>query len=124
MVGYYIRPGYSYEHDQKEIWKELLAITKYLCDSPYLIAEEACNRRGRFSLDEYNEYAKSYKNCTDLTIKITDGTDFDKKDQFIQQYASGGNPGRSIKEDLRRAFCLLVLRNMNEIGMNINISVS
>jgi len=130
MTGYYITVGYNSRYDKENVWKKLKEVVENICFEPSVILTEVL----RFDisgllkntdLSELKEYAQSYKDQNDVTIKIVERTDSDGKAiNSIDQLASGGGIERKIKEHFRRAFCRLVLNEMHANNMEININVS
>lgn len=129
MTGYYIelgyQSGYSADFDLDEAWKEMKTVCGEICSRPERIADEAVRLGAPVEDDgaEIYTYAQSYHNCSDLTIKIVEKEKDGEKRRYIQQFASGGNPCRMMKEHLRRAFCRLMMEEMHKRGIEINISV-
>jgi len=120
-TAHVIQVGYNSAHHKKDVWKELKEYVGYLCSSNFKIADEAKKYTSKISHDQLDEFGKSYKECKDLTIRIHDNEDVDEC--YIRQMSSGGGVDREIKEQLRRAFCRLVLERMHSLNMEINISV-
>lgn len=122
MTTFVITVGYNPNFNKKEVWEELVEYVNYLRDKPELILLELAPFLNEDDGKMYEECAALYsKNSKDLTIKIQKIEDIESG--AIIQSSSGGGGWRDIKEDVRRAFCSLVLKHMNRKRMNININV-
>jgi hypothetical protein len=77
----------------------------------------------RYDRRDLMDVALKYPTDEDLTIKILDSPK-DPARRQIQQLASGYGKWRTIKEELRRAFCRLVLAEMHKRGMEVDIFVA
>lgn len=62
------------------------------------------------------------KPVEDLTVRVDHDEERDSL-PIIVQLASGGEPGRSTKEALRRAVCRLVMEHCHRNAMEVSISV-
>lgn len=127
MRGYYLDIGYS--DNPEEAWKELRRHVVHLCAHPERIATEA-SRLGcpeELEGEMLADYAERYRDREDYTIFIQEtalATLADPGSPYVVQFASGGGPGRVLKEHLRRAFCRLVIEHMHRQGIEVNLRVS
>ena len=135
MTGYHITIGYNSGHHKEEVWEELKNIVNLIRNNPQQIAEELLavekfgpnyclptNSVESVDEDTIREFAQYYKKATDATLQILEDEDIEKCQ--IMQLASSGGGYRDLKEQLRRAFCRVVLREMHKRGMEVNIIVS
>lgn len=116
-----IQIGYNSSKCKYYVWEELKNHAEYLCNHPDDIAIEAKKYTVAALNDLVDEFSKAYTDCRDLTIQIKENKDVDKC--YISQSSSGGGDQREVKEQLRRAFCRLILDYMHFLNMEINISV-
>jgi len=131
MTSYRISLGYAYDNPSDERrWDALKAAVADLPNNTHRIAEEAvrlgCPAEGHGA--GLGEYLAGYlPGSTDLTIRVVDEEDPHDppgRRREIWQAASGGDPSRSIKHHLRRAFCRLVMEEMHRRGIEVNVVVS
>jgi hypothetical protein len=124
-TGYTIELGYG-----DGTWQDLKDTALELCEHPILIATEALEHGAPNELEGETlyGYAEAFKHRTDLTIEfIEPGHPFwrDTYEQpFIHMMASGGDPARTMKEYVRRAFLRLLMADMHRRGMEISVRVS
>lgn len=135
MTGYYLEIGYcSQGPDLEEAWEILKQVVREICDRPGQIAKEAERCLPAFGipvpdLNTVSDYLERYRlidDNQDLTIFIEETPRDPGNKEFkprIVQYASGGEPGRKLKEHLRRAFCRLVIEKMHKREIEVNLSV-
>jgi hypothetical protein len=130
MTNYRISLGYNWDGPgAEEQWEALKSVVADLRANTHRIAEEAV-RMGcpvEESGDGLGEYLEGYlPDSADLTIRVIDEEDRlnpPERLREIWQAASGGDPSRSIKHHLRRAFCRLVMGEMHRRGIDINVVV-
>ena len=124
MTSYIISLGYN-SGDSSRIVQSLLGIINNIREDPKQLVHEVIKLHydDDMKLDKYFEFAEMYRHRNkDLTLVIHGNHDYEEL--RITQLASGGGTDRQIKEDLRRAFCRLVLVRMHKLRLEINISVS
>ncbi len=127
MTGYYLRPGYQSNGSREEAWAVIRAIVADLRLDPNAIMAEVVRVDPKILLDEdYDECAMLYADDRDLTLRIFDaGREADQQDgPVIVQLASGGGKFREIKEQLRRAYCRLVIERCHAKGIEVNLEVA
>ena len=123
MTSYTIHVGYNSSRDNVEVAERMLAALEYLQDHPQRIAVEALRVEPYLNINTLTDYAESYrKPVTDLTVVVQPDKERNNL-PTIYQAASGGEPGRSAKEALRRAVCRLVMEYCHRNGMEVSISV-
>lgn len=129
MTGYHISIGYLSGYDKEEAWEVLKRVVLELCNAPARIAEEAM----RFGMNGAvaREYAEAYRGASlesrgteDSTLRIIEANPVEETKPEIMQLASGGGPSRIYKEQMRRAFCRLVMDEMHKLEIEININVA
>ena len=118
-TGYRIELGYNANLDMDDIeaWEYVEAAALRM------ISAEAMEYGAPEVLDgePLANYAYAFKERKDLTItfqKSSDGI------PYIHMYASGGDPGRTLKAHTRRAFIRLLLQEAHRKGIELNITVS
>lgn len=124
MTGYYISVGYNSSFSADEVWDEFKRVGQEIANKPDAICLEA-SRVDDFGMAELKEYGEAFvQEQEDLTIRFKDAdpNDEDSEPQIVM-YASGGDPSRSLKESVRRAYIRLVLQEMHSKQMEINIQV-
>lgn len=129
MTGYHISIGYLSGYDKDEAWEVLKRVVLELCNAPARIAEEAM----RFGMDGAvaREYAEAYRGASlethgteDSTLRIIEKNEAEGTPPQIMQLAGGSGPSRLYKEQMRRAFCRLVMYEMHKLEIEININVA
>lgn len=126
MTGYTIRvgylSGYSCDHSREEAWEIIKQEALSICDAPHVIWREAVRFGAPYGMggEAIEDYAESFKRREDLTITFhEDGENAPR----ISMSASGGEPGRGLKEHTRRAFLRLLLSAAHHHGIELSISV-
>lgn len=124
MTGYYIEigylSGYSGPADLDQAWDSLKNVVAILREQPANIVGEAMRVEGG-SLRKLLPFAERYHpKFTDGTIEVNDA------ERQITQLASSGNgdAARVVKEQVRRAFCRLVIQEMHRRGIEVNLCVA
>lgn len=129
MTGYHISIGYLSGYDKDEAWEVLKSVVLDLCHNPHHLVDEAV----RFGMDPKTacEYAAAYVGASlekqgteDSTLRIIEGERAEGNPPQIMQLAGGSGESRTIKEQMRRAFCRLVMREMHKLEIEININVA
>lgn len=125
MTNYTITLGYQSSHSNEDAKNELLRVVTELRKQPQVLLNEVREYDpGVFSLGEnVEEYTLVYATGKDLTLTVETQNTEERGCVVIRQLASGGDPGRSIKEACRRAFCRLVLQAMHKHGYEVSINV-
>lgn len=101
----------------------MLGALDALQERPELIVAEVLRLEPHRDRDTLEEYAASYrKPVKDLTVRVDRDEERDNL-PVIVQLASGGEPGRSVKESLRRAVCRLIMQHCHRNAMEVSISV-
>lgn len=128
MTGYHISIGYLSGADKDEAWIALKRVVLELCHNIARIADEAACFG--MSTKVANEYALAYQDATeeqhgtkDSTLRIIERKGENDPPQ-VMQLAGGSGESRDIKEEMRRAFCRLVMHDMHQLGLEININVA
>lgn len=123
MTSYRIQVGYNSAQDLPEVGEYMIGALDALQESPELIVAEVLRMEPQRDRELLEEYAASYlKPVGDLTVRV----DHDEERgglPIIVQIASGGEPGRSTKEALRRAVCRLVMDQCHRNAMEVSIFV-
>ena len=123
MTSYRIEVGYNSAQATDEVGEYMLAALDALQESPQLIVTEVLRLEPHRDRELLEEYAASYrKPVEDLTVRVDHDQERDNL-PVIVQLASGGEPGRSVKEALRRAVCRLVMDHCHRHAMEVSISV-
>jgi hypothetical protein len=123
MTSYRIQPGYNSAQDLREVGEYLLGALDALQECPELIVDEVLRLEPQMDRETLREYAASYrKPVEDLTVRVDHDEDRDNL-PIIVQLSSGGEPGRSTKEALRRAVCRLIMEHCHRNAMEVSISV-
>lgn len=123
MTSYRIQVGYNSAQDLPEVGEYMLGALDALQDRPELIVAEVLRLEPQIDRETLEEYAESYrKPVEDLTVRVDHDEERDSL-PIIVQLASGGEPGRSVKEALRRAVCRLVMDHCHRNAMEVSISV-
>lgn len=121
MTGYHIRIGYNSKWNKDEAWHELVACVGRLRNDPARIIGEVVRLDGNVADAALLEaFARVYADTGDVTLTIRDTPE----DRSVVQLASGGGPGRDLKERFRRAFCRLVIEEMHRLGIEVNLEVA
>lgn len=116
--------GYnSGNFDTAELWAKLKASAEFWRKNPLLIADEA--REGSdadIPLDGENllDYCEVYRRdwMDGGPLHIID------EDKVLHIMASGGDPSRTIKEHVARAFCRIIIKAMHEEQIEVNLIVA
>ena len=125
MTGYHVTlgyvSGYGFRDHPEDAWKEVLLLALAICSDPERLAQEAMKfgMPGKIA----REYAQSYLERSDSTIRFKEAQDEETPAQ-IMQLASGGGVEREHKEAMRRAFCRLLLNDCHQQRIEININVA
>jgi hypothetical protein len=123
MTSYRIQVGYNSAQDLPEVGEYMLGALDALQEHPQLIVDEVLRLEPHRDRELLDEYAASYrKPVNDLTVRVDQDEERDNL-PIIVQLASGGEPGRSTKEALRRAVCRLVMEHCHRNAMEVSISV-
>lgn len=131
MTGYKITVGYNSRFSKEEVAIKLLEIGQHIANNTETLAQEAV-KFGFIGTSIAMEYALPFQMQEDLTIQfITEPHNYiDEEDQtagnfysYIWMLASGGGESRKYKEEVRRAYCRLILVEMHKLGMEININI-
>ncbi len=123
MTSYRIEVGYNSAQDLPEVAEYMLGALDALQERPELIVAEVLRLEPTMDSETLEEYAASYrKPVNDLTVRVDEDTERDNL-PIIVQLASGGEPGRSVKEALRRAVCRLVMEHCHRNAMEVSIHV-
>lgn len=116
MTEFYLYPGYIFKNSQKINTKKILEIAQNIPLSELKKKSIEYGVSERY-IDEYIELYKIIPS-QDFTIREA------KYDEGIVQCASGSDPERSIKEQIRRAFCILVLDECFKKGFSICLTIN
>ena len=122
MTGYRLEVGYLSGGNREDAWADLKAVGLAICEDPDRIVREVLRLEPTMSAVALTEYAQSYQDRVDLTVKFHEAGS--ASGACIYQMASGGDPGRTLKEACRRAFCRLVIEAMHAKRIEINMVVS
>lgn len=123
MTSYRIKVGYNSAQDLPEVAEYMLGALDALQERPELIVAEVLRLEPQMDRETLEEYAASYrKPVNDLTVRVDEDAERQNL-PIIVQLASGGEPGRSVKESLRRAVCRLVMEHCHRNAMEVSISV-
>lgn len=129
MTGYHISIGYLSGYDKEEAWKVLKLVVLELCHNPHHLVDEAV-RLGMNPMTAC-EYAAAYigaseelQGTEDSTLRIIEGSRAEGNPPQIMMLAGGSGESRTIKEQIRRAFCRLVMAEMHKLEIEININVA
>lgn len=129
MTGYHISIGYLSGYDKDEAWKVLKMVVLDTCQNPHRIVDEAV----LFGMDPRtaSEYASAYVNASegqqgteDSTLRIIEGARAEGNPPQIMMLAGGSGASRTVKEQIRRAFCRVVIREMHKLEIEINLVVA
>ncbi len=124
MIAYKIMPGYSSNHNEKDVWKALKDEFEYLNENNYVIINEAkrLDLKNKYLDGLKDEELVSYANMYKLIYPV------ESKDEdtpaYIIFFASGGGKNRNIIESFDRAVCRLLLQKMHLLDMELSIVVS
>lgn len=123
MTGYYLELGYNSGYGDKEpLWDTLKQEATNLRNDPQQVLRAIIALRGRDYTPLEKECAESLADPEQLACSIVEPEGEEKG--FIALLASGGNPGRTAKEETRRAFCRLLIARMHARGIEVNLRVS
>lgn len=113
MTSFHLVPGYAFSEKQGCTISDILHVIENIS---LVQLREKCLDYG-ISEDCVDEYVKSYVKIPsgDLTIRV--------EDEVIVQFASGGNPCRTIKEQVRKALAILVLDECYKRGWSVSFSI-
>lgn len=129
MTGYKITVGYNSNFSKEEVAIKLITVGVNIANQPEIIAAEA---NKYIDMGIAIEYAKPFQIQEDKTIQFITKphNSTDKEDAaednfypYIWMLASGSGESRSYKEEVRRAYCRLILAEMHKLKMEININV-
>jgi hypothetical protein len=114
MTSFHLVPGYAFSEKQGCTVSDILHVIKNIS---LVQLREKCLDYG-ISEDCVDEYVKSYVKIPsdDLTIHVVE-------DKEIVQSASGGDPCRSIKEQVRKALAILVLDECYKKGWSVSFDI-
>lgn len=121
--------GYLSGYDKDEAWKVLKLTTLELCHDPARVVDEAV----RFGMNPMTacEYASAYvgasdelQGTADSTLRIIEGERAEGNPPQIMMLAGGAGESRTIKEQIRRAFCRVLMDAMHGLELEININVA
>ena len=128
MTSYYISLGYQsgyagFVGDKSKCWEKLEELWCRLATDPERIKNEAlrlgANEHCEDNCCSIDDYCIRYKEGGDLTLRITKPVG--DEEGYIVQYASGS---RELKEQVRRAFCRLLIEDAHRAGIEVNLRVS
>ena len=123
MTSYRIEVGYNSAQDLPEVAEYMIGALDALQERPELIVAEVLRLEPTMDRETLEEYAASYrKPVNDLTVRVDEDAERQNL-PIIVQLASGGEPGRSVKESLRRAVCRLVMEHCHRNTMEVSIHV-
>jgi hypothetical protein len=131
MTGYHISIGYlsGGDFDKDEAFQVLKKVALELCHNPHHLVDEAV----RFGMRPQTacDYAAAYVNASeeqrgteDSTLRIIEGERAEGNPPQIMMLAGGAGESRTIKEQIRRAFCRLIMREMHKLEIEVNINVA
>jgi len=123
MTSYRIEVGYNSAQDLPEVAEYMLGALDAIQERPELIVAEVLRLEPTMDRETLEEYAACYrKPVNDMTVRVDQDEERENL-PIIVQLASGGEPGRSVKESLRRAVCRLVMEHCHRNAMEVSISV-
>jgi len=123
MTSYRIYVGYNSAHDLADVGEEMLLTLEELQADPSLIVKEVMRLEPHQKQEDVAEYAESYrKPVQDLTVIVERDAERENL-PIIVQLASGGEPGRSLKESCRRAVCRLIMEHCHMNDMEVSVHV-
>lgn len=123
MTSYRIHVGYNSAQDPADVGEEMPRALADLQENPEKIVYEALRVEPHLDYRDLERYVENYRTpVEDLTVWVE--LDEDRENlPIIVQLASGGEPGRSVKESLRRAVCRLVMHHCHKNAMEVSIHV-
>ena len=115
MTAFYLLQGYCHSEKERISTEELLNIANGI--SLESLREKAIEYGVPAGV--LGEYVEKYRAIPskDLTVTISDRTG-------LCQMASGGDPCRTIKEKMRKAFGILVLDECYKRGKSVNFEIA
>lgn len=130
MTGYYIELGYLSGSpgpaDRDQAWTELKHVATMIRHRPNSILDEVMRVEAHRKPEDRGKLwgfiERYHPRFEDATIKVTDPEG--ETPGSIVQLASGGNEDRRNKESVRRAFCRLVIQEMQRRGIKVNLRVA
>lgn len=121
MTGYVLSCGYCSSFPTKDRWgalKEIVdsithteLVKEYYKGGGQTTCEDGCCKA-----EEFADWMTT-KRGHDLSLRVVE-----TKQQYTM-LASGGDPGRTMKENMRRAFIRLVLEKAHKIQLEVNVNV-
>lgn len=123
-TGYHICLGYNSTGNPEDKWRKLRGMACNLRFRPDVICDEIRRIRGRDATKLERECAESFADDRQCAFTLIEEERDGEPYRSINLMASAGNPGRTAKEETRRAFCRCVMTEMHSRGIEVSITVS